>query len=120
MPTLEWNVEKCLQKCRPALFFDRTIEQSKTRIRRARIIKLNEIQEAYEHLAKLISIYGDKYLPIFERLHSEISKRKSKNELLNIAKSIAHNNLSTEIKDRKRIENISHIFSHVSHTNIFR
>ena len=117
MPTLEWNVEKCLKQCSPVLSSDKASVFSKVRIKRSKIITFTELQEAYNHLANIIAVYGDRYLPLFERLHNELTEYRSKHELLDIAKSIGHKNLSTKVSSRKNIENISHIFSHVSHTN---
>jgi len=64
MPTLKWDVKNCLQQCSPMLFFNQTIKFSKTRIRRRRNVTLSEIQEAYKLLAKIITAYGDLYLPL--------------------------------------------------------
>ena len=37
-----------------------------------------EIEAALPNIAQLVSKYGDKYWPIFERLEQELDKRRSK------------------------------------------
>lgn len=53
---------------------------------------LNQIIEARNRCAEIIAQYGERYLPIFERLENEISLRKKKQELLNRAISISLKN----------------------------
>ncbi len=51
---------------------------------------LDEIINARDRCAKIISLYGDRYLPIFERLDNEISTRQKKRMLLEKAVSIGN------------------------------
>jgi len=117
MPTLKWDVKNCLKQCSPNLMSktnSATIHKKRPPIT---VITLNDITDAYEVIARITTIYGAKYLPIFKRLHDEVSKLKSEQELLNKAKKIAEPKLSTVNIDPKTPINLSHIFSHVSHTN---
>jgi len=47
------------------------------------------LEECYVYMAFVVKDYGDKFLPIFERLHREREKRKSQKEMLEIALSIS-------------------------------
>ncbi|GAB1256177.1 hypothetical protein NBRC116494_06790 [Aurantivibrio plasticivorans] len=49
----------------------------------------SELKNAYIKAAKIISKYGDIYLPIFERLEQEYQSAKKKSELIKKAISIA-------------------------------
>ena len=48
------------------------------------------LEQAYIIMAKIIRDRGEKYLPIFNRLHQEREARKAKQDLKNIALQIAH------------------------------
>ena len=41
-----------------------------------------DIEAALRSVAQLVNAYGDKYWPIFERLESELDKRRSKSKRL--------------------------------------
>jgi hypothetical protein len=45
--------------------------------------------ESYTIMAHIVNPHGDSYLPIFERLHTEIEKRKTKKELLDTAMQLS-------------------------------
>lgn len=49
------------------------------------------LEKAYSIMAKIIRDHGDKYLPIFKRLHEERELRKAKQDLKNIALQVAQN-----------------------------
>lgn len=49
------------------------------------------LEEAYRIMARIVRDYGEKYLPIFKRLHEEREIRKAKQELKDIALQIAQN-----------------------------
>jgi len=46
-------------------------------------------EDAYRIMAKIIRDHGDKYLPVFKRLHEERINRIAKRDLKNIALQIA-------------------------------
>lgn len=47
------------------------------------------LEQAYIIMAKIIRDHGEKYLPVFNRLHKEREARKAKQDLKNIALQIA-------------------------------
>lgn len=47
------------------------------------------IDQAYIIMARIIHAYGDKYLPIFKRIHEERELRKANQDLRNIALQVA-------------------------------
>lgn len=47
------------------------------------------LDEAYAIMAQIIRDHGDKYLPIFKRLHEERLQRKANSELKEIALQVA-------------------------------
>ena len=53
---------------------------------------LDQIIAARNECARIIALYGDTYLPIFERLETEISKRERQNKLLIKAMKIGTQN----------------------------
>jgi pimeloyl-CoA synthetase len=61
------------------------------RMQKEKAISNEQIEKAYEIIARIIRDYGDVYLPIFKRLHEEKEARKAKGDLRNIALQIAQN-----------------------------
>jgi len=47
------------------------------------------IERTYQIMAVIIRDHGDKYLPIFKRLHEERERRKATQDLKNIALQVA-------------------------------
>lgn len=62
-----------------------------------KLITQEQIISARNECARIISVYGEKYLPIFERLEKEIAKREQQNQLLKKALKIGTQN-GTQIK----------------------
>lgn len=56
-----------------------------------RIVTDEELERAYRIIAKIVHDYGDKYLPIFQRIHEEVEARKAKQGLKDIALLVAQN-----------------------------
>lgn len=52
-----------------------------------------QINEAYQIAAELVTKFGDKHLPVFKRLHSEIKKMEETTEIKFIAMSVANQNI---------------------------
>lgn len=46
------------------------------------------LRAAYEILASIVATHGEIYLPLFERLHTEIQKRESHTSFVSLARSI--------------------------------
>ncbi len=44
---------------------------------------------AYQIIAAIVTKYGDKYLPVFKRMHEEKLQRRANADLQMIAKSVA-------------------------------
>ncbi|GAB1256146.1 hypothetical protein NBRC116494_06480 [Aurantivibrio plasticivorans] len=63
-------------------------------------LSLAQIKRAYHQAAKIVARYGDKYLPIFERLEKEYQSRKDKVKTLNRAIKIAEKHTGFELTDR--------------------
>ncbi len=53
---------------------------------------LNQIIKARNQCAEIIALYGERYLPIFERLENEISIREKRQKLLDKALIISSKN----------------------------
>lgn len=51
------------------------------------------LDDAYNIMAVIIRDNGDKYLPIFKRLHEEKLQRNASNELKEIAVQLAQKNI---------------------------
>jgi uncharacterized membrane protein YkoI len=62
-------------------------------------LSLAQIKRAYHQAAKIVARYGDKYLPIFERLEKEYQNRKDKVKTLNRAIKIAEKDTGFEPTD---------------------
>lgn len=55
-------------------------------------MKIYSHEEIYKRMkitAKIISMYGDAYLPIFERLQSELVKAEQRKKILDLANEFA-------------------------------
>lgn len=54
-----------------------------------RTVSDEDVEKAYKIMATIVRNHGDKYLPVFKRLHDEMETRKAKRDLKNIALQIA-------------------------------
>ena len=66
------------------------IQGGKTRM--TNDISFGELKKAYLQSANIVAIYGERYLPIFERLEKEYKNRKQKDDILTRAISISKSN----------------------------
>lgn len=57
-----------------------------------------QIEKAYLKSAKLVEIYGELALPVFERLHDEMEAIKKKRKLIRLASEVVNDNLKTSHK----------------------
>ncbi len=95
MARSDWSLRYCLSKCRPHQELSSTlIATIEARLEKGDI-NYNDVAQAYQLLARIVSKYGDKYLPLFERLHREVKKYEDQNDLLQLAKQVAQERLST-------------------------
>ena len=52
-------------------------------------ISLDEIISARDKCARIVAVFGSRYLPIFERLETELTERQKKQQLLEKALQIS-------------------------------
>lgn len=57
------------------------------------IVNELNIEKAYIMMARIVRDYGDKYMPVFQRIHDIRNTYKAKQDLKNIALQIAHKTL---------------------------
>ena len=62
-------------------------------------LTLDKIQTAYYQSAEIVALYGEVYIPIFERLEKEYNERKEKLETVERAKKIASTETNLRIFD---------------------
>lgn len=55
-----------------------------------------QLREGYRIAAEVVALYGDAYLPLFQRLHGEIQKLSDTAELKSIALQIASANVTKD------------------------
>jgi hypothetical protein len=55
------------------------------------VVTDEKLEEAYQVIARIVRDYGEKYLPIFKRLHEEREIRKASQDLKDIALQVAQN-----------------------------
>ena len=89
----EWHVEACIEKLRPGDLSDRFKVQGRPHFEEEDITD-EILKECYVTMARIVNQHGERYLPIFERIHAEIENRNAKRKLLEAALKISKN--STE------------------------
>jgi lactam utilization protein B len=62
------------------------------RIQRGQKVTVKRVENSVRVLAKVVCIHGDKYLPLFERIHSELEQLKKKESMMELARKIANDN----------------------------
>lgn len=84
MTTRDWSLQNCLAKCSPPRTSSYVaIKAAKVKLKKEEIT-YSDIARAYQLLAKIVNEYGEKYLPLFERLHHEIKNTKLKRIFCNL------------------------------------
>jgi len=58
-----------------------------------KVYSYDEIFDAVQYMARIVTLYGDRFLPIFERLQEELKKAEQRKISLDLAKQIAKGNL---------------------------
>jgi len=53
-------------------------------------LTLEQIEKAYKIAARIVAMYGDDYLPVFERMHREVKEYEQKAEMKSLALTEAH------------------------------
>ncbi|MEW8332985.1 MAG: hypothetical protein AB2692_18770 [Candidatus Thiodiazotropha sp.] len=82
--------ENILQPLNPAIIQD----LNPIAIKMDDLISETKIETAYIQAAKIVSKYGEKYLPIFERLENELHERRKRSAIIKRVYEVA---LRTEI-----------------------
>lgn len=62
-------------------------------MRKSNVITEESIEKAYSVMAKIVVNYGDKYLPVFERMHEIKEAYQSKQNLKNLALQVVQKSL---------------------------
>lgn len=50
----------------------------------------NELTQAYKTAAKTVHLFGEKYLPLFQRLHKEVERRSNEKSMKILAMRVAN------------------------------
>ncbi len=91
MSDCEWTVDDYLEKLYPNT--QENLSISFTKVSRVEIqdkdVTDSMLQESYVIMAEIVKVYGEQYLPIFERLHEEIDSRQKKEKLLAAALKVS-------------------------------
>ena len=83
----EWVIDDYLEKLHPQRsekLSDRFAASSRQNVQDIDVTD-ELLYESYVFMADIVKTYGEQFLPIFERLHSEIEIRKEKRHLLKAA-----------------------------------
>ena len=49
----------------------------------------DQIKAAYQTAAKIVALYGDRYMPVFERMHEELQKAEAAFDLKTLALTVS-------------------------------
>ena len=92
MPTREWRLENYLKKLYPnrGVSLPTTFDNVATPKILEQDISDELVEECYRIIAGVIATHGENYLPIFERLHVELSERDKRRKLLDEAFKVAN------------------------------
>lgn len=86
--TIDDYLEKLYPRCNEKLS-DQFTESSHQMIQDKDITD-ELLKESYIFMAHIVKTYGEQFLPIFERLHSEIESRKEKQSMLDTAMELSN------------------------------
>ena len=89
----EWRVDDYIERLRPhrADTLSECFTASSRKYFEEKDITDDMLIECYTVMAHIVKAHGDHYLPIFERLHSEIENRNAKRKLLDTALQVSKN-----------------------------
>lgn len=94
MSEREWAIGDYLEKLDPRCserLSDRFAESSRQNVEDIDVTD-ELLYESYVFMANIVRTYGEQFLPIFDRLHSEIEIREKKRSLLEVATEISKAN----------------------------
>lgn len=89
---LDAHAERILWKARKALTPSPLPNLFNDKAMPLETVSDERLQAAYEALASIVAAQGEQYIPLFKRLHAELSERQENKEYASIAKEI-HLNL---------------------------
>ena len=96
MGTREWNIDDYIERLKPAQMCALSSDFSRIMRRRKSLARSDitdeVLHESYILMANIVNLYGDIYLPIFERLHREIENSRRKRVLVKAARNISEKN----------------------------
>ncbi len=80
----EWDIDDYLEKLWPHVPEQLTLSFSKASTQKILTadVTTQQLEESYIVMAKVVNTYGERYLPIFERLLEEKENRENKRKLL--------------------------------------
>lgn len=88
--TRDWDINELVMKFDPRINNTRRESPSPTNtFKKKTDISYQDIKKAYEVAALVVTKYGEVYLPLFERLQSELEDHQRKQKLVDKAKKIA-------------------------------
>ncbi len=59
-------------------------------------LSIGEVKSAYQQAAKVVALYGETYLPLFERLEVEYHKKKCRLIMLERALDVARSDIDDD------------------------
>ena len=93
--TKEWRVEDYRQRLIPDLSPIRSsFRKYASNSPKPKRLTTELLEDCYRYMAFIVNEYGEHYLPIFERLDSELKSMKRREELLSKARLMAEKNNS--------------------------
>ena len=87
MPTKDWDVEAELTRIKSKLYSIEKVVPAPCVYESD--ITYERLKNCYVTVAKIVATHGDVYLPIFERLHTELEEFKNKQDMLERAFQVA-------------------------------
>ncbi len=88
--TRDWDIDELIMRFDPRINNKRGAPTSPTNtFKKKTDISYQDIKKAYEIAALVVTKYGEDYLPLFERLQSELEDYQRKQKLVDKAKKIA-------------------------------
>ena len=88
----KWDKNTCLKRMAPKNGrLSKIFEQKTRRTIQDKDVTDDLLEECYVMIARIVKQHGEEYLPIFERLHTEIEERKSRKKLIELAHNVSEN-----------------------------
>lgn len=91
-----WTIEDYLEKLYPRCDekLSAQFAESSHQMIQDKDITDELLKESYIFMAHIVKTYGEQFLPIFERLHSELESRKAKRSMLDAAMELSNSTAS--------------------------